>query len=150
MKFPRNAKIFRGQLDVAPFASVFFLLAIFMVFSSLLVSSPGVKIKLPELAGDQFAKASLPKLDVAVDSEGRIHFESLVVTHSELKDRLGSAVNRFPNNVPSLVLQTDTDADLETLLQICQIAADVGITQTIWAGRPKPFEQPETPAPGEE
>ena len=27
MKFPRNARIFRGQLDAAPFAAVLFLLA---------------------------------------------------------------------------------------------------------------------------
>ena len=27
MKFPRNARIFRGHLEVAPFAAVFFLLA---------------------------------------------------------------------------------------------------------------------------
>ena len=28
MKFPRNARIFRGQLDAAPFAAVFFLLRV--------------------------------------------------------------------------------------------------------------------------
>ena len=31
MKFPRNARIFRGQLDAAPFAAVFFLLVIFLM-----------------------------------------------------------------------------------------------------------------------
>ena len=140
MKFPRNAKIFRGQLDIAPFASVFFLLAIFMVFSSLLVSSPGVKIQLPEFAGSDFARVSLPKLDVAVDASGRIYFESQRVTHQELRSRLEIAVARFTNNKPTLVLQADEDADLGTVLQICQIAVEIGIKQTIWTGRAKPFE----------
>lgn len=146
MKFPRNAKIFRGQLDVAPFASVFFLLAIFMVFSSLLVSSPGVKIQLPELRGTNFARATLPKLDVAVTSGGDIVFESQVVSTDQLKDRLEYAVGRFTENArtnsPTLVLQADKDADLQTLLQICQTAVEVGIKQTIWAGRAQPFAAP--------
>ncbi len=149
MKFPRNAKIFRGQLDVAPFASVFFLLALFMIFSSLLVSSPGVKIQLPELTGTNFARATLPKLDVAVTSAGDIVFESQVVASDQLKDRLQFAVGRFtatmPTNAPTLVLQADKNADLETILQICQTAAEVGIKQTIWAGRAQAFSPPVVP-----
>lgn len=40
MRFARNARIFRGQLDAAPFAAVFFLLVIFMMLGSL-VYTPG-------------------------------------------------------------------------------------------------------------
>ena len=50
MKFPRNARIFRGQLDAAPFAIVFFLLVIFLMLSSL-VYTPGVHIELPVADG---------------------------------------------------------------------------------------------------
>ena len=155
MKFPRNAKIFRGQLDVAPFASVFFLLAIFMIFSSLLVSSPGVKIELPVLAGQDFARATLPKLDIAVTAGGDIIFESQNISKGKLRDRLEFAVNRFtatsPTNAPTLVLQADKNADLETLLQICQTAVEVGVKQTIWAGRARAFtsEAPLTPSEDE-
>ena len=49
MKFPRNAKVFRGQLDVAAFAGVFFALCLMLVFRTLLVHSPGVEIQLPEV-----------------------------------------------------------------------------------------------------
>ena len=49
MKFPRNAQIFRGQLDAAPFASVFFLLIIFVFLSGLLYS-PGIRVQLPRPA----------------------------------------------------------------------------------------------------
>ena len=46
MKFPRNAYIFRGHLDAAPFASVFLLLVIFLMAGSL-VYTPGVRLQLP-------------------------------------------------------------------------------------------------------
>ena len=83
---------------------------------------------------------SLPKLDVAVDASGKIYFESQRVTHQELRSRLEIAVARFTNNKPTLVLQADEDADLGTVLQICQIAVEIGIMQTVWTGRAKPFE----------
>ena len=51
MRLPRNHKIFRGQLDVAPFAAVFFLLVIFLVFHSGLVLTPGVSLNLPKADG---------------------------------------------------------------------------------------------------
>ena len=49
MKFPRSARIFRGHLDVAPFASVFFLLVIFALLGAL-IYTPGipVELQLPE------------------------------------------------------------------------------------------------------
>ena len=45
MRFPRQARIFRGHLDPAPIAAVVFLLVIFMQLSSLLYT-PGVLIQL--------------------------------------------------------------------------------------------------------
>src|SRR5687767_14895355 len=45
MRFPRNAKIFRGQLDMAPLAGVLFLLLIFILLSSL-VYIPGIPYQL--------------------------------------------------------------------------------------------------------
>ena len=150
MKFPRNAKIFRGQLDVAPFASVFFLLTIFMVFSSLLVSSPGVQIELPELAGTETTQVTLPKLDIAVNADGKIFFESQIVPPEALPERLAFAVSRFEGKAPSLVLQADKNADLETLLQICRTAVEVGMKQTVWIGRDKPFPPPAETTPARE
>ena len=41
MKFPRNARILRSQLDAAPFAAVFFLLVIFMMLGSLVLYAGG-------------------------------------------------------------------------------------------------------------
>lgn len=71
MKFPRNAKIFRGQLDAAPFAGVLFLLVIFLALNSLLVFVPGVQIKLP--VGDSLPGAANPTLVVAADRNGQLY-----------------------------------------------------------------------------
>ena len=51
MKFPRNVKVFRGELNAAPLVSVFFLLVLFVVLAGL-VYTPGIPIQLdPSPAG---------------------------------------------------------------------------------------------------
>jgi biopolymer transport protein ExbD len=51
MKFPRNAKVFRGEINAAPLVSVFFLLVFFVLLAGL-VYTPGVPIRLePAPAG---------------------------------------------------------------------------------------------------
>lgn len=45
MKFPRNVKVFRGELNAAPLVSVFFLLVLFVVLTGL-VYTPGILIQL--------------------------------------------------------------------------------------------------------
>lgn len=44
MRYPRNAKIFRGQIDAAPFAGLFFLLVLMLFIFSTHVFVPGVQV----------------------------------------------------------------------------------------------------------
>lgn len=131
MRLPRNHKIFRGQLDVAPFAGVFFLLVIFLVFHSGLVLTPGVPLNLPKANG-------LPGLTnqavvVAVAANGICFYENQVTSQNELKTRLRSvATGRGPL---TLVLQADREVRHETLIELLQIARDAGIDQTLLAVR---------------
>src|SRR5262245_19931708 len=93
MKFPRNARIFRGQLDVAPFAAVFFLLVIFLMLSSL-VYTPGVRLELP--VADNLPGTDKPTVAVAIDKNGRLYFENKWIEQSELSERLRKAASHSP------------------------------------------------------
>jgi len=73
MKFPRNARIFRGQLDAAPFAAVLFLLVIFLMLGSL-VYTPGVPLQLP--VANDLPGTDKPTIAVAIDGNGRLFFEN--------------------------------------------------------------------------
>ncbi len=141
MRLPRNHKIFRGQLDAAPFAGVFFLLCIFLVFNSGLVFTPGVPMKLP-VAGE------LPGLTnqavvVAVSANGTCFYQNQVTPENELKVRLRAAAK---SGAPlTLVLQADVDVRYEKLVELCLLARDAGIQNTWWATRPelKPVPLPD-------
>lgn len=46
MRFPRQAKIYRGQLEVAPVAAVFFLLVMMLMLAQASTVIPGVRVRL--------------------------------------------------------------------------------------------------------
>ncbi len=138
MKYPRNAKIFRGQLDVAPFAAIFFVLALMLTFSTLMVYSPGVVINLPDVGENAVAGIQPPVISVAIDQSGKIHFESQPVAEEDFPKRLKDAVARFVNP-PTLIIQGDAKADVEIVLRICHIASQAGVSKTLWGTQVKPF-----------
>jgi biopolymer transport protein ExbD len=135
MKFPRNARIFRGQLDAAPFAAVFFLLVIFLMLASLLYT-PGVRLELP-VAGD-LPGVEGPTLSVAIDGNGRLYFENQWIEENELKLRLRRAAARSPSPL-TLVVQADKSVSYERLVHLSMLAHENGISHALLATLPRPF-----------
>ncbi len=132
MKFPRNARIFRGPLDVAPFAAVFFLLIIFLMIASL-VYTPGVRLEIP--SADDLPGIAGPSVSVAIDGNGRLYFENQWIEENELKTRLRSAVTNSKEPL-TLVVQPDKGVTYEMLVRLALVARDAGIAQALLATLP--------------
>ena len=140
MRFPHNTKIFRGQLDAAPFLGVMFVLVLLLVLASGFVFIPGVKIELPQ--GADLPGVSGPTAVVAVDTEGHFYFENQLCDEATLKQRLTAAVARSPQAL-TLVVQADKGAQVEVVnVRLPLLAREVGIRQMLQAVRP-----PSVPAP---
>lgn len=133
MKFPRNARIFRGRLDVAPFAAVFFLLAIFLFLASL-VYTPGVSLTLPTAEG--LPGTDKPTISVAVDASGRFYFQNQLVSDRELSQRLEQAAAAAREPL-TLLVHADKRVTYEQLIQLTVLARDAGITSAWLAALPK-------------
>lgn len=136
MRFPRNAKIFRGQLDAAPLAGVLFLLVIFLVLHSTFVFTPGVRIQLPELA--DLPGVPGPTRVVALDRYGQVYFENQVIEREALRRRLQQAVEDSAQPL-TLVVQADRAASLDAWMQLSQLAREVGVKEVLFAARPPVF-----------
>ncbi len=143
MRFPRNAKIFRGQLDAAPFAGVFFLLVIFLLLNSTFVFTPGVRIQLPEL-GDLPGVAN-PTRVVALDRYGQVYYENQVIAEDRLKDRLQEAARETKEPL-TLVVQADKKVTLDAWMRLSSLAREAGIKEVLIEARPSLFPAPQ-PAP---
>lgn len=133
MRFPRNNKIFRGQLDAAPFAGVFFLMLIFLLLNSSLVFTPGVPIRLPE--ADLLPGAANPTVVVAVDAGGHFYFEHQITDENHLQEKLRGAVAKA--NAPlTLVVQAHGEVQYEVVVRLCLLAQTVGIKEAHLGTRP--------------
>ncbi len=134
MKFPRNARIFRGQLDAAPFAMVFFLVLIFLLLSAL-VYTPGVLLKLPVAA--DLPGTDKPMVAVAIDANGRLYYENQVIEENLLRDRLREAARNAPGL--TLLVQADEAVTQKRLLQLTILAREAGISESWLATLPRPL-----------
>ena len=77
MRFHRNIKMLRGQLDAAPFIMVFFLVLIFVLLGTM-THKPGVHVRLP--LADDLPGTDKPTVSVAVDPQNRFYFQNQLVT----------------------------------------------------------------------
>jgi biopolymer transport protein ExbD len=143
VKFPRNAPIFRGHLDAAPFAAVFFLLVIFLLASSL-VYTPGVRLQIP--VTDALAGTDKPTVSVGVDKNGRLYYQNQQTEEAELRGELRKAAKDSKEPLALLVL-ADKDASYEMIVRLALLAREAGIPEAFLATLPRPFAGSERPFP---
>jgi biopolymer transport protein ExbD len=139
MKFPRNARIFRGHLEIAPFASVFFLLVIFISLSSLMYT-PGVRIQLP--VANDLPGIDKPSVSVAVDRSGGLFYGNRRVVENELKNELAAELKKAAGKPLVLIIHADQQVSYKTLLNLTLLARDAGISEALLATLPNPAVRP--------
>ena len=143
MKFPRNARIFRGRLDMAPFAAVFFLLVMFLLLASL-VYTPGVRLQVP-MAND-LPGTDKPTVSVAIDANGRLYFENELIDANELKSRLRKVVERSGEPL-TLAVQADEKVSYKQLINLTMLARHAGFREVLLATLPGPLSRAANPEP---
>lgn len=141
MRFPRNARIFRGQLDFTPFASMFFLLVIFVMLGGL-VYTPGVRIQLP--VANDLPGTDQPTVTVAVDASGRLFFQNQLIEANRLQSRLREEVTRAGSTL-TLVVQADKDLTQDKLERLLALARAAGIQEALIARLPRLVPSPDGP-----
>ena len=141
MKFPRNARIFRGQLDATPFVSVFFLLVIFVMLRSRHYI-PGVRVELPSSGNLLVPSTDRPTVSVAVTTN-RIYFHNEAVLEADLAKGLREEAQKS-SPPPILVLEADKNVSEEEVVHLAVIARNAGIPDLLLATRPAALESPDT------
>lgn len=119
MKLPRNTRIFRGQLDVAPVASIFFMTAILLFLHSSIVFTPGVRLDLHPIL-------STNAPSVYIDSEGVFHYDDSLLSEAAFDRRIrGEAeAGRAPK---IFILQAEPTAPTNAINTVRKLSAALGI-----------------------
>ena len=146
MKFPRNARILRSPFELAPFASVFFLLAIFLMVGVLL-PTPGLPLQLPaanRLADGELPGTGNPTVSVAIAAGGQFYFAYQSVDEKALRSDLAEAVKKSREQL-TLLIYADKSVTLEQLVRMTLVAREAGIYNTLLATLPRSANLPTRP-----
>ena len=145
MKFPRNARLVRGRQDAAPYASVFFLLVLFVMLGSL-VYTPGVRVPLDLPVAENLPGLDQPTVAVAVDANGQLYFENELIADPDLKKRLIKAAAGAHQQL-TLIVQADKAVRYERLIGLTLLAREAGIHEALLATLPPPLATSPPTAP---
>jgi biopolymer transport protein ExbD len=116
MKYPRNTRIFRGQLDVAPVACLFFMTAILLFLHSQIVFTPGVRL-------DLHPSADTNRPSLYIDSENIFHYADSTMSAASFAKRVraDAAKNKLPS---TLLLQTELGVSTNSINIVRELAGE--------------------------
>src|SRR4051812_5497835 len=119
MKYPRNTRIFRGQLDMAPVACLFFATALMLFLHSQMVFVPGVSL-------DLHPSKDTNRPSLFIDSENLFHYGASTMSQSAFAKKLRADVEkgRAPN---TLILEVDPGASTNAVNAVRTLAAELSI-----------------------
>jgi biopolymer transport protein ExbD len=123
MRYPRNIKIFRGGVDAAPFAGLFFATVLFLVLLYSHVFFPGVPIALSDAEGPPEAN----ERTVTVLRDGTVRFLGENLDLAGLRVALREGVQRgdLPKRV---VMESEPGAAERLQKQVENLLKDAGLS----------------------
>jgi len=130
MTVHRTSRLFRGQLDLAPFLCVVFPLAFVALFSSYLVLPRGARVTLPAIGASAAVAPGERTLVVAVDSARRLFFENQITSLTQLELLLAQ---RVQSGGPTLLLiQADASVPYGQLAELAALARRAGVKEAVF------------------
>jgi biopolymer transport protein ExbD len=121
------------QLDLTPMIDVVFQLLIFFMVTAVFAITPGLDIKLPEAETAQAPDKE--NLFIVVDQDGNMKLNHKSVTFANLKDELVSK-RAILDNTTAIIIQGDERATHGQIVNIMDIAREVGLLDQVIATEP--------------
>ena len=121
------------SLELTPLIDVVFLLLIFFMVTAVFAVTPGLDIKLPEAEEAQAPEKE--NLFIVVDQDGQMKLNHQSVTFTNLKDKLQEK-RTLLDNTTMIIIQGDERATHGQIVQIMDIARQVGVVDQIIATEP--------------
>ena len=134
MRFQRTTRLFRGQLDLAPFLCVLFPVALAALLHSHLVLPRGNRITLPASGVGPAVAPGEPTLVLAVDKHQRLYFENQVTTLQALEQTLSRRAKSNPSNI--LLVEADVAVSHGFLVGLSELARRSGMREIVLSTLP--------------
>jgi biopolymer transport protein ExbD len=125
MRFKGRMELEHGlkQIDIAPLINIVFLLLIFFMLTSGFVMQPGIRVILPKAVTSEIVKYE--NIEILVTSGNVTYFDGKIITMQELISLLKQAAKRNQ----TILIKADKHASLGRVVEIWDLARDLGLTQ---------------------
>jgi biopolymer transport protein ExbD len=120
--------------DLTPMIDVVFQLLIFFMVTAVFAITPGLDIKLPE--SEEAQAPEKENLFIVVDQDGNMKLNHKSVTFATLKEEL-QAKRQLLDNTTMLIIQGDERSTHGQIVQIMDIALQVGVIDQVIATEPQ-------------
>jgi biopolymer transport protein ExbD len=122
-----------AQLDMTPLVDVVFNLLIFFMLSTTFVTTPGIKINLPEASSKEL-KVQEKEVRVALTKKGKIYLNRKLVTLDDVRKILKQKARINPKML--VIIQADAQVTHGKVVEIMDIAKTSGLSKLAIATRP--------------
>lgn len=120
----------RPRLEIIPFIDImFFLLAVFMMSSLVMIENQGMDVKLPAAFSSKPSEDLPDRITISVSESGDVFWEREPVLPAELKTRFQAAYQKNPEI--AIVLQGDTESRFGRVVEVFDQARMVGLTRLV-------------------
>jgi len=123
-----------STLDMTPLVDVVFNLLIFFMLSTTFVTTPGIKINLPEASSKEL-KVQEKEVRIALTRKGRIYLNRKLVTLDDVSKTLKQKARINPKML--VIIQADEQVTHGKVVQIMDIAKTAGLNRLAIATRPR-------------
>ncbi len=134
MNFRKSNRRETAQLDMTPLVDVVFNLLIFFMLSTTFVTTPGIKINLPEASSKEL-KVQEKEVRVALTKEGKIYLNRKLVSLDDVRKILKQKARINPKML--VIIQADAQVTHGKVVQIMDIAKTAGLNKLAIATRPR-------------
>ena len=125
MRFKRHIALEHGlkQIDIAPLIDMVFQLLIFFMLPSSFLIQPGIKVNLPKAVTSEVIKYE--NIELLVTAENVVYLNTKVITMQEI----GSLFKQVAKRGQTILIKADRRASLGRVVEIWDMARDLGVTQ---------------------
>lgn len=125
MRFKRHIELEHGlkQIDIAPLIDMIFQLLIFFMLTSSFVIQPGIRVNLPKAVTSEVVKYE--NIEIQVSAENVVYVNGKVATMQEIRAMLKQVARRQQ----TILIKADKHASLGRVVEIWDMARDLGVTQ---------------------
>jgi len=132
MNFRQKNRKEEAHLDMTPLVDVVFNLLIFFMLSTTFITTPGIKINLPEASSKEL-KAQEKEVRIALTRKGKVYLNRKLVSMDEVRKSLQQKARINPKML--VVIQADEQVTHGKVVQIMDMAKNAGLNKLAIATR---------------